>query len=268
MPEGPEVKRLALSLAKEISNKNLLKIEILSGRYIKKPICNLNEFNLALPQKIIGAGCHGKFIYILLENGYSLWSTLGMTGGWSTRELKHTRIKLEFNHKNLYFYDTRSFGTLVLCQNPEKLKKKLKSLGPDIMEKNFSPDKFLNALRTKNHWNITKALMDQKVIAGIGNYVKAEALWLAKINPWQNVSDLSDEKLLELIKAANQICITSFEMNGATIKNYKTFEGDTGNYSNRFYCYGRKFDYENNLIVKETTPDGRTTHWVPTRQLK
>jgi len=126
---------------------------------------------------------------------------------------------------------------------------------------------FLSALRKKNKHNICKVLMDQSVIAGVGNYVKAEALWLAKINPASSVQDLEDHQLVDLNESIKSVLRASYESGGATIKSYKNFDGEIGDYSSRFLVYNQKTDPHGNEVVKFQTPDGRTTHWVPEVQI-
>ena len=104
MPEGPEVKKMGLSLAENISGEVLRDISILSGRYSKKPIAGLSLLLENLPTKIVGVGVHGKFLYILTSKGYNVWSTLGMAGVWSPVASKHARIELMFESgKSIYF---------------------------------------------------------------------------------------------------------------------------------------------------------------------
>ena len=184
MPEGPEVKRIGHDLSQKISGKSIRSIEIVSGRYTKKPIVGWDQMINALPTKIVGVGVHGKFLYILTSSGYNMWCTLGMTGQWSDQRTKHTRIKIQTSTNNsVYYNDQRNFGTIKFVYGPNKLKKKLQALGPDMLTEDLGPDEFVSCLRRKESWNITKALMDQTVIAGVGNYIKAEALWLAGLNP-------------------------------------------------------------------------------------
>ena len=106
MPEGPEVKRMSQDLASEVSGKLLTSIEVLSGRYTKKPLAGLTEVNKVLPTKIIGAGCHGKFMFMLTSSGYNVWNTLGMTGRWSRTKTKHSRVEFAFESgSKIYFED-------------------------------------------------------------------------------------------------------------------------------------------------------------------
>jgi len=268
MPEGPEVKKMSQDLAAVVTQKRLLGFEIISGRYSKSPIKDSPEFARHLPSAVIGVGCHGKFSYILLDCDWSIWVTFGMTGWWSCEQNKHSRVKFICDFGEFYFNDQRNFGTVRFARGASSLKSKLLSLGPDPLAREIPINEFVSALRKKNGWNICKALMDQAVISGVGNYIKAEALWLSQIDPRLNVQDLDDETLNILRENIRNIMLCSFENDGATFKTHKNFDGETGKFSQYFMCYGRKFDVEGNPVEKLETPDGRTTHWAPKRQIK
>lgn len=267
MPEGPEVRRMTQDLAAAVSESTLEDISVLTGRYTKKPIEGLLEINTELPTKIIGAGCHGKFIYLLTSCGYHIWNTLGMTGRWSSDKTKHSRIELSFKSgKKIYFEDVRNFGTLKFVYGKSKLIKKLKTLGPDLLADDIDEDFFVARLREKNNQNITKILMNQKIFSGIGNYVKSESLWLSEIDPNLEIHEISDKKLKILCKAVKNVLRESYNTGGATFNTHKNFSGTPGNYSSRFLCYGRKIDAEGNTVEKIQSADGRTTHWSPKKQ--
>jgi formamidopyrimidine-DNA glycosylase len=131
MPEGPECRRMALQLSEEVSSKKLVDIVVESGRYTKKPIAGLEEILEETPLTIRGAGVHGKFIFFLLDNEWSIWNTLGMTGGWSRQKgSKHARVRLVLEDGPIFFNDTRNFGTLKFVQGKDPIIDKIKSLGP------------------------------------------------------------------------------------------------------------------------------------------
>ena len=258
---------MSQDLAAEVSGKTLVGINALSGRYTKKDIEGLTEINAELPTKIIGTGCHGKFIYVLTSSGYNIWNTLGMSGRWTRHQTKHARVEIQIEgEESVYFEDVRNFGTLKVVYGKSALIKKLKSLGPDLLAEDIDEDFFVARLREKNNKHITKVLMDQKVFAGIGNYVKAEALWLAEIDPRLTIENISDEKLTILCKAIKNVLRESYNTGGATFRTHKNFSGVEGQYTHRFLCYGRKIDAEGNDVVKIQTEDGRTTHWSPNKQ--
>jgi len=264
MPEGPECRRYTLFLGDYAGGESLEEINVVSGRYTKKELPGLDLLFSKLPMKIIGVGVHGKFIYLIFDDKSSLWSTLGMTGSWQSQESTHTRVRLKLtNNKVVYFNDMRNFGTLKFTDDPKQLSNKLSSFGPDMLAIDVSNEDFLFSLRKKNDLNITKVLMDQSVISGVGNYIKAESLYLARISPFRKVGDLSDNNLIMLNKSIKSVMRESFKSGGATISSYKDFYGEIGSYSSRFLVYNQKKDPDGNDVIKEKTPDGRTTHWVP-----
>lgn len=267
MPEGPECRRIAESLAKFASNKEIIEVSIISGRYTKKIPSGFESICENAPLKIAGIGVHGKFIYWILEKEFSIWNTLGMTGSWSTESHQHNRVKFKFSNGDcLYFRDQRNFGTLKFVRGKHQLIEKLQSLGPDMLSQDVSNEDFISRLRKKNKHNICKVLMDQSVVCGVGNYVKADSLWLAKINPHSKISELSDKNLIVLNESIQKVLRESYNTGGATIRTYQNVDGEIGQYSSRFLVYNRKIDSEGNEVIKEKTPDGRTTHWSPTYQ--
>ena len=110
--------------------------------------------------------------------------------------------------------------------------------------------------------------MDQKAVAGIGNYIKAEALYMAKINPKSRVGNLSDDELNELGRASMWVIKASYKARGATIRNYKWPNGDVGDYKFEFQVYSQPTDPSGNKVIREQTADKRTTHWVPEIQTR
>ncbi|MBG17509.1 MAG: hypothetical protein CMB77_04075 [Euryarchaeota archaeon] len=264
MPEGPECRKYALFLGDYIGGDTLESINIVSGRYSKKELPGLEDFKKKLPLQIQGVGVHGKFIYFIFQDKSSLWSTLGMTGAWEKSSSNHTRVSLRFsNGKIAYFNDMRNFGTIKFSFDPKQLAMKLASFGPDMLADDISNEVFLSSLRKKDDLNITKALLDQTVVAGVGNYIKAESLYLARISPFRKVRDLSDANLKILNKSIKSVMRESFQTGGTTINSYKDFYGEIGDNNSRFLVYNQDSDPDGNPVKKEKTPDGRTTHWVP-----
>jgi len=267
MPEGPEVRKNAESLAHRASGREVLQVDILSGRYIKKVPSGLSAFSNVLPKRVIGVGAHGKFLYWLLDDELSIWSTLGMTGHWSMHASDHSRVKVTLSDGEVYFNDQRNFGTIKFIRGKFQLIEKLKSLGPDMLAEDVADDVFIKKLRKYNKWTIAKTLMDQRAIAGVGNYVKADSLWLARISPHRKIDDMSDIELSTLNNAIKQVMRESYQSGGATITSYKNFDGTEGEYSRQFLVYNQKTDPDGNNVVRELTDDKRTTHWCPSVQI-
>ena len=267
MPEGAEVKKYGESLAQKVSGSTLESVNILSGRYTKKPPEGLDFFLNQLPGPIVGVGVHGKFLYWILANDTYIHSTLGMTGHWSDTRSNHTRVEFVTSRGSVFYTDQRNFGTLKFTSGKRSLIQKLESLGPDMLSSEVTDEQFEEAISKKNKWSLAKALMDQSVLAGVGNYVKAEALWLARLSPHRTVSSLSDHEKSVLNHAIQTVLRESFQNGGATLRTYKNFDGTEGNYSSRFAVFNQSQDPAGNEVIKEKTDDGRTTHWVPNVQV-
>ncbi len=105
-------------------------------------------------------------------------------------------------------------------------------------------------------------MMNQKVVAGIGNYIKAEALYRAKISPHRTVESLSDEELHNLYRCSLWVIKASYEARGATIRNYEMPDGSKGDFKFNFQVYAQETDPDGRIVIRDKTPDGRTTHWV------
>ena len=261
MPEGAEVKLVGESLAQMVGIRRCLSIQPISGRYCKKPITGIEMFE---PTKVVGVGVKGKLIFWILENDQFLLNTLGMTGHWTLDSSnKHNRVKFNFDSgAPVFFSDIRNFGTLKVIRTKKAFLDKLNSLGPDMLSEDVSSERFNAALDVKQHWTVTKAIMDQSVICGVGNYVKAEALYRARLSPHRLVGSLSTEDMKNLKEAIENVLKESYERQGASIRNYRAPEGDA-KAADFFQVYGRKTDPYGHEVVKEDAGDGRSTHWVP-----
>ena len=263
LPEGPEVKLFVDKLNEHYQNQTIKNISVLSGRYTKKPIPDLKSL---VGLKFKSFNCKGKFIWFDLDDKV-IFNTLGMTGSWNNLETKHTRIKITTNDDLiLCFNDIRNFGTFHI-KSKDELEKKLSSIGPDMLFNPPSSKDFVNILRKKNNKNICETLMNQNVISGVGNYIKAESLWYSRINPHALIKNLTDINLVTLRLAIIYVINKSYQEQGATIKSYYTFSGEEGSASEGFVVYGRKTDYNGHNVTKDQTPDNRTTHWVKSRQI-
>ena len=150
MPEGPEVKT-TVDFLKSYEGKKLTKLTVLSGRYTKKPIENMNNPNWKLPLNLQNVDCKGKFIYFSFQEDVFFFNTLGMTGMWSNNPSKHSRLRLEFEGEStpLFYNDMRNFGTFKIALSKKDLDKKLKSLGPDFLKDGWGPDTFYALIKKK-----------------------------------------------------------------------------------------------------------------------
>jgi len=267
MPEGSECRLIGEALAQDVSGKTLTGVRTLSGRYTKKPPDGLGLMHARLPARVVGVGVHGKFIYWIIENDVFVYNTLGMTGHWTRRQEKHSRVQFEFSDgSSVFFTDARNFGTLKFVPGRQALTEKLKSLGPDMLSERVSDEIFSERLARRPDWTLGKVLMDQSIVSGIGNYVRAEALYRCRLSPHRLVSDTSAPELASLRAAVQGVLSDAYKRRGATIRDYRDPEGGAGEYNNFFLVYNQKVDPMGNTVLREEAEDGRTIHWVPAVQ--
>ncbi len=219
--------------------------------------------------------------------------TLGLSGGWffkpnglkskyihglngaryvesdiekyQTSALKHLNVEFIFEHGSLYFYDQLSFGTLSIFDSSQLLEKKLKTLGLDIMKPETTFEMFQTALLHKSNLNkpIGVALMNQKYISGIGNYLRADALWLSKINPFLKVKSL-DEKDLKKIYHNVRLLIWGQYNKKAGIKYGIIKSGDNLplDYKRNFFVYQQDTDIYGKQVLKEKLYEGSQVRYI------
>lgn len=108
--------------------------------------------------------------------------------------------------------------------------------------------------------------MSQQVLAGVGNYIKAEALFKARISPHRVVSEISEQRLKLLYQSCREIALEAYLLKGNSFHSFVDSEGKRGTYSDKLLIYRQKIDPYGNKIIKEETKDGRTTHWSDTIQ--
>lgn len=280
MPEGPEVKSIADELNHLIRDyPDLISLDYDQGsRYDRKPLLHREEFNALLPRKIICLRTKGKKLIFDL-GGIYLISSLGMEGRWTKNPGRHSNLWLSFGsvfksnrllvkvmEERLYFDDSRHFGEMIICLSDSELQSHLINVGPDLLAEEISREKWLEIFRGKSLQNkeITAMLLEQKLVSGIGNYLRAEILYRSKINPGRLIGDLSDEELERLRIIAHQIIKYSYLSKGCTIRSFWNLSGQAG----KFQCqvYNHKKDPQGNSVVQTKFKDGRTTWWVPSVQ--
>jgi len=264
MPEGPEVKITGNKLHEILSNKILKSINVLGGRYSKKPIFGFNDFFTDTQNVVIkSVNVKGKLIYWVFSNNWIMLNTLGMSGCWTFTKVKHCDIECVFDdNKKIYFKDIRHFGTLKFIRFNE-LPKKLKSIGPDVLTDQFTKNIWMKLCKKYQNWTLPKLLMNQRKLAGIGNYLKSEILYLSRVSPLVEIKNLSVNKKICIYKNIKKISMESLRSQGVSIRDYSSPDGQEGEFQFFLRVYGQSIDENNYLVQRITTDDKRTTHWVP-----
>ena len=294
MPEIVEVKKYCDFIKKHTLNKYITNIKILKGRYKKHDkFEGYLTIKKLLPLKILDVKSKGKFIYILFEKDIILFCTLGLSGGWTFKNnkfifpkmieylnvkdienyrnnsLNHLNVEFSTDKGNLYFFDTLSFGTIKVINNKKILEKKLSKIGPDIMDISTTFDIFSNTIRKYPNKKIGLILLDQKKISGIGNYLRADTLWMAKVSPHRLNKTLTTNEINKIYKSARVLTWGRYNYNKAIklkiIKSTKLPE----DYERDFFVYYEDFDIYGNSVKKEELYEGsqkRFIYWCPDYQ--
>ena len=245
MPELPEVETIVRDLKKELTGQKILKIEILdkkSARFLKK------DFLKRVKGKIIkSVGRRAKLIIITLDEGQYLVFHLKITGQLILKEAaaapdKFTRLVFCLSgRKKLLFNDLRKFGYLKLF-NKEELKAELKRLnfGPEPLEKSFTLPVFESILKKRKKMPVKPLLMEQSLIAGIGNIYASEACFLAGIKPTRRAGRIKKEEVKKLYQAVIKVLKESIKCRGTSADDYLDAFGREGTYEEKLRVYGRK----------------------------
>ena len=243
MPELPEVETVINTIRPHIINKEIEKIEVYYDRLIQS---NLDEFKTKLiNQKFINVTRYGKFIFLHLTNDFVIITHLRMEGKFrfeNSHNLrkKHTSAGFFFKDgTSLAFDDTRKFGLMYLSDEANfKETKMIKKLGIEANKISENDYEFLIKKFKKNKC-IKELLLDQSILAGIGNIYADEILFSTKINPFRKGNDISDEKYHEIFKASNQILNKAITLGGSTIHSFHPSEGVDGKFQETLLCYGK-----------------------------
>jgi len=300
MPEINEVRRYADFLKSKLKNKSITEINIINGRYKKHgPFPLYKQLVKDLPVKVLDIKTKGKFMYMVLSDGYFLFCTLGLSGGWVYQENRSKKyshptileylgnvdvdayMKESLNHLNVefktvggrvYFYDTLSFGTLKVIKTEDELDKKLNTLGPDIMDKSTTLEVFKGQLLKEKNLKkkIGIVLMDQKVVSGIGNYLRADILWLSKISPFRKVNKLTDSEIKDIYHNGKVLTWGDYDYSKARKEKIITSKDKVPrDYKRDFFVYNEETDIYGHPVIKEELYEGsqkRFIYWVKGRQ--
>jgi len=272
MPEGPECHSIAISLNGLLRSKNIKNIVITGGRYEKHgPPSGFVEFCQTLtdtPVVIEKVMVKGKLIYWVFSNNFVMLNTLGMSGCWTTTKCyKHCDVRVDYDeNKKIWFRDQRHFGTIKFIPKSE-LSKKLESLGCDVLSDEFTESQWQYLCERYGNKTLPGLIMNQKRVSGIGNYLKCEVLYQAKVSPYRKIKDISKRELMEVYKYMKIIPRASLKAKGVSIRDYNLPDGEVGNYQFSLKVYNRNKDPLGNTVKRVQTEDKRTTHWVPAVQV-
>jgi len=263
MPELPEVETVCRALSKVIKNSRIKKIE-----FYRKDLRWQVKDNLEVSLKnniFIDPYRRGKYILIPTNTDKIFLIHLGMSGQIRIKKKdivqKHDHMSMIVENNNKHFVitynDSRRFGYIDLFKKKELREHFLLSkIGVEPLGREFTIEYLQNNFK-KRVINIKNALIDQKIIAGIGNIYASEILYKAKINPLRKVNSLSQNDLNSIITFTKIILKKSIDVGGTTIRDHMQPDGSLGYFKQKLQVYGKvneKCKTCNSFIVKEVIP--------------
>lgn len=237
MPELPEVE----TVVKGISAK-LLGQKIKSVTFSNKKL--RRERTKEFAQHSVGATVstvwrRAKYIVIDLNNGYSILIHLGMSGKLLLKNQpcneKHTHMNMQLPHCYLIFNDPRRFG-LIDIYKTNKLP--FDDLGVEPFSKSFTAN-YLERIFIKRKLPIKLAIMDQKIVVGVGNIYASEALFDCKLHPQKPANQVIKDELAKLVHSIQKILKQAIKSGGSTLKDYSQSDGTSGYFQHEFQVYGQ-----------------------------
>ena len=186
---------------------------------------------------------------------------------------RSTRVQIDFTDESqLFFNDQRKFGWVKLLPTDEvKNLPFMQKVGPEPLDPDTRAEDFIQRIRRRQNSMIKPALLDQAVIAGVGNIYADEVLWAARLHPQTRVKNVSDQQLNALFNELRQILQLSIDQGGSTDRNYVDAEGRKGNYLTFAHVFRREGQachrHPDQEIIKLKV-GGRGTHICPVCQVE
>lgn len=268
MPELPEVETVVRTLERQIKDKEIKDVEVFWNNII---IGDVEKFKRTLiGKRFLSFNRLGKYIYFGLSDDLFLISHLRMEGKYFLKKKedikeKHEHIIFHFSDEtDLRYHDTRKFGKMELKKKAELFSTPpLSLLGPDAnkLEFNDLKERFIH-----NNHKIKEVILDQNVVAGIGNIYADEILFSCRVHPERLASSLSDKEIKDFVKYSKQILDEAILAGGTTIRSYTSSLGVTGLFQQELLVHTKKECPICHSKILTMKVGGRTSYYCPNCQ--
>ena len=267
MPELPEVRTVAKVLKDNLLNKKIKNIKIIYPKMIEP---NSLDFKLLIGKTLKEIKTKGKYLIFKFDDLF-LVSHLRMEGKFFIKKLndpyeKHEHIVFEFGDISLRYHDIRKFGRMILVKELSDYKS-LKKVGFEPFDREMTSKELLSRLKNKKI-SIKEALLDQSIIAGLGNIYVNEVLFASNIYPLKTADNISIDEAQKIIDNSILILNKAIKYGGTTIKSYTSSLGVTGRYQDYLMVHkkaGEKCKICSS-IIKNIKVGGRSTYYCPNCQ--
>lgn len=250
MPELPEVETIRRQLAPVSEGKTIESVEVKDARWVL-PLRPLKFEKLLVGRKIVKLDRRGKYFVFELDNGSALVMHLRMTGNLlflpndAGDQGKHLRGTLWLSQRgreagSLAFVDPRRFGTAEIFASPEALDEYFSTrLGPEPFGDDFDGEALFRATRKKKT-SIKAVLLDQRIVAGVGNIYADEALYRARIAPQKRAARMTKAQSAMLSESVEDALNAGIDAKGASIDDFRDAYGVKGSFQDQFLVHRRE----------------------------
>lgn len=268
MPELPEVETTVRGLR-----------PVLEGQRIERVTLNRADLRRPFPpdlgQRLTGAcvtglGRRAKYGLVDTDRGDTLVFHLGMSGRWriDPGEVgKHDHLLIDTQRHRLALNDARRFGSVDLVPTASLAEwSAVAALGPEPLGPQFTADHLERAFAGRSA-PVKPLLLDQRIVAGLGNIYVCEALHLAGIAPTRPAGAISRPRLARLEEAVRAVLAAAIEAGGSTLRDYARPDGELGYFAKQWRVYGREGEAcACGAAVRRSVDGGRSTFWCPACQ--
>ncbi|SLN13928.1 Formamidopyrimidine-DNA glycosylase [Aquimixticola soesokkakensis] len=282
MPELPEVETVRRGLDPSMSGAVIARAEV-NRPDLRWP------FPPDMAARLTGARVErlrrrSKYILADLDTGETLLMHLGMSGrmvvsGDPLGQFVHDHPQVEkhdhvvfhmANGARITFNDPRRFGAMDLFATADEARQPLiAALGPEPLGNDFSAAYLVEKL-AKRALPIKSALLDQKIVAGLGNIYVCEVLFRAKVAPTQRAGDLGAERVAGLVPIIRDVLLEAIEAGGSTLRDFRQADGELGYFQHRFRVYGREGESclapQCSATIARVVQSGRSSFYCPNCQ--
>ena len=266
MPELPEVETIVNQLRPCLRGRQIEAVWVGWERIVDRPPAE--EFRRRLQgQTFVAAERRGKFLLFPLRSGDTLLVHLRMTGRLLLQpcdvELdQHTHAVLTLDDgQRLHYRDPRKFGRLYLVDDPQEV---VGRLGPEPLAADFDATA-LAAQLADQRARIKSLLLDQRVLAGLGNIYADEALFRAAIHPLRLGQSLAAEEIARLYAAVRAVLSEAIAAQGSTLRDYRSASGQSGRFQEQLQVFRRQGEScpRCGTVLERIRVGGRSTHFCP-----
>ena len=245
MPELPEVETTKEGLKRDLLGQKILKVEI-SDKKLRFPY-DKNFIKRITGEYILSITRRAKYIIFNLSSDIKIISHLGMSGSYriiekklflNNKKIKHDHFILKTEKFVVIYNDPRRFGYILLHNDSTSEHNRLKNLGYEPLSKDCNA-KNLSLLLHNKERNIKNVLMDQRIIAGLGNIYVLEALWFSGISPLRRANNVRKYEVEALTVAIKNVLTLAIKAGGTSLQDFRQVGGEIGYFAQRLAVYGR-----------------------------